>query len=105
MEEQRIKKDKNSDELDSRMESLVSLCAQHYFKQISTKMPRKHFLSDFRVRKDKRVDGVSFTVKRGRQTIVRYDPDWLAAAKLTNGVINPSESIDDILKQIVSEMG
>ena len=99
-----IKKDKNTDELDKRMESLVKLCSEHYFKQDRAKKPRKHFLSDFRVRKDKRVDGVSFTVKRGKQTIVRYDPYWLSSAKLPNGVINPDKNIDNILKEIVSHI-
>jgi len=92
------------DELDGRMENLIKICASHYFVQGSRGHTPKHFLNDFRVRKDKRVDGVSFTVKKGSQTIVRYNPKWLEKAKQDNGTISPSDNIDDICKAMGMEI-
>jgi hypothetical protein len=96
-----------TDKLDDRMHSLMTICASHYFKiKEGTKVhhSQKHFLSDFRVRKDKRVDGVAFTVKKGSQTIVRYNPTWLRKAEMDNGAISPSDNIDDICEAIGVEM-
>ena len=96
-----------TDKLDKRMHSLMKICASHYFnikEGVKTHHSQKHFLSDFRVRKDKRVDGVAFTVKKGNQTIVRYNPTWLRKAEMDNGVWSASDNIDDICKAIGMEI-
>ena len=85
---------------DERMRHLVKICGQHHYSKNRATPPQKHFLSDFRVRKDKRVDGVAFTVKKGSQTIVRYNPTWLRKAEMDNGVWSASDSIDDICEAI-----
>jgi|15BtaG_2_1085339.scaffolds.fasta_scaffold03977_5 hypothetical protein len=92
-----------NDKLDGRMHNLMTICASYYFKVkegAKVHHSQKHFLSDFRVRKDKRVDGVAFTVKKGSQTIVRYNPTWLRKAEMDNGVWSASDSIDDICEAI-----
>ena len=91
------------DEWDARMQRLVQLCAKWYFDKKVSPTPRKHFLSDFRVRRDKRLQTLSIKAKRGEETLITYSLDWLKDAKMENGALNHSKQVDDICESIAKE--
>lgn len=103
MMEMEIKKNKYMDKWDTRMHRLVHLCAKWYFQRKALPTSRKHFLSDFRVRRDKRVQTLSIKVKRGEETLITYSLDWLKNAEMDNGALNHSKQVDNICESIVKE--
>lgn len=88
---------------DTRMHRLVELCSDFYFDKKVLPSSRKHFLSNFRVRRDKRVQTLSIKVKRGEETLITYNLDWLKDAKMENGGLNHSKQVDDICESIDTE--
>lgn len=99
----KIKKDKYIDEWDTRMHRLVTLCAKWYFQKKGISTSGKHFLNDFRVRRDKRVQTLSIKVKRGEETLITYSLDWLKDAEMDNGALNHSKQVDNIYETISKE--
>lgn len=85
------------DENDTRMHRLVFLCSSWYFKAKST---TKHFLNEFRVRRDKRVQTISINRRKGEPTLITYNLDWLKKAKTKVGTLNHAAHIDTIYQSI-----
>jgi hypothetical protein len=88
---------------DSRMHHLVQICANHHFSKDKSSSPRRHFLTNFRVRRDKRVDTLAFTTKRGQETLVRYNLAWLKEAVNDEGSFTPTDNVDEICKMITDK--
>jgi hypothetical protein len=85
---------------DSRMHHLVQICAKHYYSKDRGTPSRRHFLTNFRVRRDKRVDTLAFTTKGGQETLVRYNLAWLKQAVNKEGSFAPTDNVDEICKMI-----
>ena len=95
--------DLTTDLWDSRMYHLVQICSQyHYSKNMATPTQR-HFLTNFRVRRDRRVDTLAFTTKRGQETLVRYNLTWLKQAVNDEGSFAPTDNVDEICKMIAKK--
>lgn len=88
---------------DERMRHLVKICAQHHYSKNRATPPQKHFLSDFRVRRDKRVKTLAFTTKRGQQTLVTYNLEWLKRAVNDEGTFAPVDNVDEICEMIAAK--
>ena len=89
---------------DNRMRHLVKICAEHHYTKNRATPPPKHFLSDFRVRRGKRVKTLSFKAKRGQQTLVTYNLEWLKGAVNTEGSFAPVDNVDEICEMIAAKV-